>query len=571
MGSLLHIVLALAALGVVEGGVSTGWVCAPLTLALCAVPHLVGAASRALFMRGRFRMSVLLLRALQESAPALYFASLAAFGWRETASKLVGHELSFFAWPHFGLFLLGAPFVVFEWLSIDARARVIGSTRVEQKSWRNFQARMFVSTILPIFVYVALASAVGWSEPLRVNIEEVGIYGGAFATLLLVGMALILPTLLRNAWDTAPLAVGIQRDLLLEVARRAQFRCRALLVWNTGNMMANAAIVGVSARSRVVLFSDSLLMQLDLRQLGAVFAHEIGHAVRHHVPLFGAWALVFFLGADLLAQWAFPHEPWFAGAVVVGVMGAWFVLFSFVSRRCELEADLYSLELLGDREALIGALERVGGRLRDVASWRHFSISDRVRFLDRAAHDPMVGLRLRSQLRLWMRCGCVLLVVALGAQFATLWSSFDRDRTQVDLRLGRYASAAELIARGADVDSGLRSLVERAQTLQLADGNSSTDALRAEAVRPTVARPDDVRALERAARAAMRAGDVDAALEWLALGALRGDPDLTAVGESLRLRLSGEGSDQAGALPSEIDRLWRADLAGLGLPTPATR
>ena len=63
--------------------------------------------------------------------------------------------------------------------------------------------------------------------------------------------------------------------------------------------MANAAIVGFLPGHRTVLFSDSLLAGLPPRELAAVFAHEIGHARRHHVLVFGAWTLVFFLAGDL--------------------------------------------------------------------------------------------------------------------------------------------------------------------------------------------------------------------------------------------------------------------------------
>jgi Zn-dependent protease with chaperone function len=537
MGYLLHIVLALAALGLSESGVSTGWRSTPLLIASCAVPHVLGALARTTFMRGKFASSQLAFRALHGCAPALYFAALAVFGWRETVSELVGREISLFDWPHLGLLLVGAPFVVFELLAIDARARTSGSPHAETTRWRNFQARMFASSILPVAAYVAIASTVGWSESLRIHIEEVGLYGGAFAALLLAVMALALPTILRNTWDTTPLAPGLQRDVCLEVARRAGFRCRSLLVWNTGHLTANAAIIGVSARSRVVVFSDALLAQLDLRELAAVFAHEIGHAARRHVPLFIVWALAFFMSADLVAQRVFPEDEWLSAATVVVVMAIWFVLFSFVSRRCELEADLYSLELLGDRGALVGALERVGGRLRDVASWRHFSISDRVRFLDRSAEDPSVARRLHGQLRAWMWLGCALLALTAGLQLHSMWRTFDRDRIEVDLRLGRYAAASSIASRSPDLEADVRALVDRAATLH--------EASQGKAV------------FEREARAALRRGDVDAAVEWLTLGGLRGESDLAAIGEAL----TAADVDPRDLVSPELYRAWEDDLA----------
>ena len=170
-------------------------------------------------------------------------------------------------------------------------------------------------------------------------------------------------------------------------------------MWRTGNLMANAAIVGVSARSRVVMFSDSLLSILSLRELASVFAHEMGHAVRHHVWIFIAWAMAFFLAAD---QWthllADAGELW-TSLALLGTVGLWALSFGWMSRRFELEADLFSLELLGDLEGLVSALERVGPRERDASGWRHFSTAKRVDFLLRAAQDPAWARRFRSRLR----------------------------------------------------------------------------------------------------------------------------------------------------------------------------
>ena len=109
--------------------------------------------------------------------------------------------------------------------------------------------------------------------------------------------------------------------------------------------------------------------------MAAVYAHEIGHAKRHHVAVFLAWALTFFMAGDLAAGWIAPGpgDQWLGTGILVGSLIVWALCFGWFSRRCELEADLFSLELLGDPEAMISALERVGGKLRDVAGWRHFS------------------------------------------------------------------------------------------------------------------------------------------------------------------------------------------------------
>jgi len=372
-----------------------------------------------------------------------------------------------------------------------------------------------------------------------VHIEEVELYNALFASALLALLAIFLPTLLRNIWETEPVAGGAQRELLHAVAARAGFRSRALLVWKTGNQMANAAIVGLSARSRVVLFSDSLLAELELPELAAVFAHEIGHAFRHHVPIFIVWVAAFFFGADLLASWLFPHSPWLSAGLVLAIMIAWYFAFGFMSRRFELDADLYSLELLGNPDALIGALERVGGRLRDVASWRHFSTAERVRFLSRAWLDPNAARALRRNLRAWTCAGALLFLITGGLQVRSLVRAFPREIVAADLRLGNYATAM-LHAAGRELEPDAAALVGRARTL-------ARDGV-------------DGDAIEREVRSALRARDGDAALAWLELGAMRGRRDLAEVRDALKAKRRGDVASVRDVLSDELWRRWRDDL-----------
>jgi len=304
-----------------------------------------------------------------------------------------------------------------------------------------------------------------------------------------------------------PVPEGPERDLLLSVAEMANFASPKLFVWKTGHSTANAAIVGVTKKSRVVLFSDSLLAQMNPSELAAVFAHEMGHAFRRHVPIFVVFVLGFVMLGDLLAQHYFHDEPVWAGVTILGVMAIWFFSFGFLSRRFELDADLFSLDLLGEVRSLMSALEKVGGQFRDIASWRHFSTAERVRFLERAQVDPHVGRRLRRDLRRFTYLGIALFVLTGVLQATRLISTFTEDELRADLRLGHFARAHERLLTASDVDPNLRAAVERAYEAR--DDSS-------------------VPALARRALDSLQNGDVRRAREWLQIGALRGD-DAMAV------------------------------------------
>lgn len=504
MGFLAQILLALGAHALFESGLALE-IEAPLAvLGLAFVPYALAWLSDRVALRGRFRVASWIYAAVQWSPPVLHIAAVTLLGWPWTLERWLGRESTFLAWPEPSLLLLVLPFVVFELAAIDARARTtIAST--ERRAWRRFQWRMFASGLLPITVFVLVSSAIALHAPLRVGIEEVGLYHAAFAACLLIGLGLCLPMLLKNTWETAPIPAGPERDLLLSVAGLAGFARPNLCVWNTGHQIANAAIVGITQKSRVVLFSDLLLAQLAPRELAAVFAHEIGHAVRGHLLIFVVWVLGCFLSADLLAARWFPNDDLAAGALFMGTIAAWWVSFGFLSRRFELEADLYSLELLNDGRALISALERVGGSFRDLASWRHFSTADRVRFLERVQSDPSVGKRLRRNLRCAAIFGFLVFGVALVFEARRLAEQLPHDRVRVALRLGEYGRLHELAQSVEPRDDQLGRWIATARALPH-DGVGAHE-------------------LTRQVIAALDARDDRSARLWLELAALRGDRD----------------------------------------------
>jgi Zn-dependent protease with chaperone function len=360
---------------------------------------------------------------------------------------------------------------------------------------------MLAAGIVPVALYVVAAAIVGASNEARVAVEEIGVFHAAFAGGLLVLLALALPFLLEHVWETAPLPEGSQRAALLALAREAGFGAPRLRVWRTGHQVANAAILGLTKTNCTVLFSDQLLAHLPPSELAAVFAHEMGHAVRSHVPLFIAWVLAAFLLGDLAANALFADEPVLAGVVMLGFLAAWFAGFSWLSKRCELQADLHALDLLGETHTLIAALERVGGRLRDVAGWRHFSVAERVRFLKHAQADPSVAARLHRTIRGASVLGAVLLALALALHGLRLVHDLPADRVRADLRLGDYQSAALRAERVEDLDPVLAAAARLAGSLG-ADGV-------------------EVERVDREQRAAEARGDREAAEAWRALIELR--------------------------------------------------
>jgi hypothetical protein len=307
--------------------------------------------------------------------------------------------------------------------------------------------------------------------------------------------------------------------LLLETARRAGLRCKEVRVWHTSNLLANAAVIGFLPQHRVVLFSDALLAELGPAELAAVFAHEIGHVKRRHVWVFAAWALGFFLLADVALSWLALESLVLELGIFGAVLLAWYRSVGYLSRRFELDADLESVATTGDVFGLIRALEQVGGaHAREQGSWRHFSVAERVRFLAAHQADGRVGAALRRRLARWTAAGAVLCALGVAGEAFALARDLPAERVRVDLRLGRYAAAEERAA-GLALDERMRAAVTAA-------GSVSADLSAADLY---------LLGLERLQR-----GDAAAALAFVDLGGLRGGTGPDGVAEALEGFVLGE-------------------------------
>src|SRR5262249_5492261 len=152
-----------------------------------------------------------------------------------------------------------------------------------------------------------------------------------------------------------PLPAGPLRDRLTAVARRLNFRCNDFLLWNTHGTVANAMVTGVLPRLRYVVFTDRLLSDLSVDEVEAVFGHEVGHVKHHHmlfylgflvasmVVVVGAWESVLpWLSLEETASDSLGVQELLGIMPLLTLMGGYiFLVFGFLSRRCERQADIY--------------------------------------------------------------------------------------------------------------------------------------------------------------------------------------------------------------------------------------
>jgi STE24 endopeptidase len=216
---------------------------------------------------------------------------------------------------------------------------------------------------------------------------------------------------------------------------------------------------------RYVLLTDRLMTDLTPDEVEAVFGHEVGHVKHNHMLYY----LGFLLGSLFLLMglcgWLAQYVPLFESLdkawpalPLVTMLGAYiFVVFGFLSRRCERQADVYGCRAVsctrpdchghGEGTELaprgrglcatgirtfIEALEKVArlnGISRDkpgwLSSWQHSTIARRVEFLQQVLVDPAQEARFQRRVGL-VKWGLFLaLLSALSA--LVLWWNVSRD------------------------------------------------------------------------------------------------------------------------------------------------
>ncbi|MEX0745503.1 MAG: M48 family metalloprotease, partial [Phycisphaeraceae bacterium] len=249
---------------------------------------------------------------------------------------------------------------------------------------------------------------------------------------------------------------------------------RELLLWRTFGGMINAAVMGLIAPLRYILLTDALVEMVRREEVEAVMAHELAHVCRHHmfwllaaaIGALGLLEVIFGLllvtlvnagataaeaggarlaGVGLDAGLAMLNTAEGMTAATVTMAGAaWLLVFGWVSRRIERQADTFAVQhlatarpdperdaggrVLVDRasaEVMIAALQQVAV-LNHVPvqkrSWRHGSIAWRQAHLRRTVGQPIDALAIDRQM-FWIKvasAASILLVIAFYAGVSML-------------------------------------------------------------------------------------------------------------------------------------------------------
>ncbi len=295
--------------------------------------------------------------------------------------------------------------------------------------WLRFRVEMAI-ILVP---WLALVFTTDLSDAVFYRSPHLDLITGFVSVGTLAGILVFSPLLLRTIWNCAPLPDGPLRQRLEEFCRRVGFRCHDILIWNTRNHLGNAGVVGPTPLLRYVMVTDALLRNCTDAEIEAIFAHEVAHVKHHHLPVYMLFALgflVFYLNlGDALAGLGLIEpmrdlmslEMTTAQAVAMLAFAGlyWVFVFGWVSRRMELQADLFALRVGESPYAFANALHKLNamsGGQAGASFWRHFSIPARLAFLSRIVEDPSYAGRFERRIT-FIKVG---LLVLLGLALARL-------------------------------------------------------------------------------------------------------------------------------------------------------
>ncbi|MBW2064130.1 MAG: M48 family metalloprotease [Deltaproteobacteria bacterium] len=306
-------------------------------------------------------------------------------------------------------------YLVTIWYFAQPAYRVAFQTDVKRNSFILSNLKLNLPILFPWAVLTLIYDLLGLtplSRPESLLNRPLGqvVFFGTFLVILVIFM----PRFIQSWWSCTPLEGSVKVRELREFLKLVGFRYRDILRWPIfeGRMMT-AGIMGIVPRYRYILVTDALLDMLDVDELKAVLAHEVGHAKYRHMlfyVLFFIGFMVLFPGLFDLSYYFFAAQPLFLSlfskgrseatnlfyiAVSLPILFSMFVYFRYVMgffmRHFERQADMHSAILMGNPEYTISSLEKIAhlsGRIRDLPSWHHFSIGERIDYLRRLQRQP---------------------------------------------------------------------------------------------------------------------------------------------------------------------------------------
>lgn len=270
------------------------------------------------------------------------------------------------------------------------------------------------------------------------------IIASEWGDLLLFGVFLFFvlvffPPLVRRLWGCKEMEDSALKAHLRAFAAKRGFKGNFYLWPLFEGRMLTAGVMGIVPGLRYILLTPALLEAMSLAELESVIAHEIGHVRKRHLLLYVALIAGFSLLVGMLAEpliytllslqtvnrlltmsgVSAESALAFVGAVplLICMLVYFRYIFGYFIRNFERQADLFSLETMGNGQALISAFEKIaflGGGNRDEPNWHHFGIGERIDCLAEAEREPERITKHNNKVRYSLLAYVVIILATVG-------------------------------------------------------------------------------------------------------------------------------------------------------------
>ena len=263
---------------------------------------------------------------------------------------------------------------------------------------------------------------------------------GEYASFMLLLLLLLIffPPLVRRLWGCTPFPKGELLNHLQTFFKSQRFSAK-IFIWPLfEGRVITAAVLGIVPGLRYVMVTPALLENLTLDELDAVMAHEIGHIKKKHMLLFlfiiSGFSILagFFLDPFMLFLLSRSSFYWLLGVtglttenlltvfmavtILVTMVLYFRFFFGYFIRNFERQADLHVFEAIGSSHSIISAFEKIAvlsGNIRDLPSWHHFGIGQRVDYLEKCELDR--AWITRHNRKVWLSLLAYLFLIIVAA------------------------------------------------------------------------------------------------------------------------------------------------------------
>jgi len=273
------------------------------------------------------------------------------------------------------LSILGLPLAWYDQFKLEQR---FGFNTTTMKTWVLDRVKGFLLALLLGYPLLALVlKLIAWTG------ATWWLWGAVVVITFQLLLLLIAPAIIMPLFNKfTPLSEGALRQRLFALAQRAGFPTRSIEVMDGSKRSrhSNAFFTGFGRFRKIVLF-DTLIAQLNERELESVLAHEIGHYKKRHVVkllgfsiagVFAAFAAIAWLARQewFYRAFRFEYQPSFGVVnialamllfgLLAGTISFWLSPFFHAwSRRFEYQADAFARATMGEAQSLIQALRKL--------------------------------------------------------------------------------------------------------------------------------------------------------------------------------------------------------------------